>query len=64
MAVMLAGNSLLMWAALVVCCINTGIQSAFQLDEFGDVVFKDPAIAGSEDYHATEGNCGFLLCFF
>ena len=64
MAVMLVGNSLLMWAALVVCCINTGIQSAFQLDEFGDVVFKDPAIAGSEDYHATEGNCGFCCVSF
>ena len=47
MAVMLVGNSLLIQAALVVCCINTGIQSAFQLDDFGDVVFKDPAIANN-----------------
>ena len=64
MAVVLVGNSLLIQAALVVCFINTGIQTAFQLDEFGDVVFKDPAIAGSEDYHATEGNCGFCCVSF
>ena len=64
MAVVLVGNSLLIQAALVVCFINTGIQTAFQLDEFGDVVFKDPAIAGSEDYHATEGNYGFCCVSF
>ena len=64
MVVVLVGDSLLIQAALVVCFINTGIQTAFQLDQFGDVVFKDPAIAGSEDYHATEGNCGFCCISF
>ena len=57
---MLCGNSLLVGAALVVCFVNTGVQSAFQLDQFGDVVFEDPAIAGPEDYQATEGN--YVFC--
>ena len=60
MALMLCANSLLVGAALVVCFVNTGVHPAFQLDEFGDVIFEDPAIAGPEDYQATEGN--YVFC--
>ena len=59
MSVVLSGNSLLIQASLVLCFINSGIQTAFQLDQFGDVVFEDPVSAGSEDYYATEGRDGF-----
>mgnify|MGYP005724603535 CR=1 FL=1 len=60
MALMLCANSLLVGAALVVCFFNTGVHPAFKLDEFGDVIFEDPAIAGPEDYQATEGNYVFF----
>ena len=64
MSVVLSGNSLLVQASLVLCFINSGIQTAFQLDQFGDVVFEDPVSAGSEDYYATEGRDGFCCISF
>ena len=60
MALMLCANSHLVGAALVVCFFNTGVYPALKLDEFGDVIFEDPAIAGPEDYQATEGNYVFV----
>ena len=60
MALMLCANSHLVGAALVVCFFNTGVYPAFKLDEYGDVIFEDPAIAGPEDYQATEGNYVFV----
>ena len=59
MSVVLSGNSLLIQGSLVLCFINSGIQNAFQLDQFGDVVFEDPVSADLEDYYATEGRDGF-----
>ena len=63
MSVVLSGNSLLVQASLVLCFINSEIQTAFQLDQFGDVVFEDPVSTGSEDY-ATEGRNGFCCISF
>ena len=60
MALMLCANSHLVGAALVVCFFNTGVYPAFKLDEYGDVIFEDPAIAGPEDYQATEGDYVFV----
>ena len=63
MSVVLSGNSLLVQASLVLCFINSEVQTAFQLDQYGDVVFEDPVGTGSVDY-ATEGRNGFCCISF
>ena len=57
------GNSLLVQASLVLCFINSEVQTAFQLDQYGDVVFEDPVGTGELDY-ATEGRNGFCCISF
>ena len=59
-----SGNSLVFaQASLVLCLISGGVQTAFQLDPYGDVVFEDPTGTGELDY-ATEGRNGFCCISF
>ena len=50
-------------ASLVLCLFSGEVQTEFQFDPYGDVMFKDPAGTGELDY-STEGRKGFCYISF
>ena len=50
-------------ASLVLCLFSGEVQTEFQFNPYGDVVFEDPAGTGELDY-STEGRNGFCYISF